>query len=188
MDLGTSYTPFVRLALARYQPKSLDGAHLSRVVQADFAQLAPERTATIVPGVDEVKVTVTGPTFTASGATRALAAFPRQVDPESGSNGLSEIEVEVQKREPGVETSDPDLGWIMVSSTKLTQQPGAPGVWSDTIALPKGILPNTFRILIKEYEWHRTDFLAEPVDRASIARGEGPTFARRIVYAVQFPL
>jgi hypothetical protein len=135
-----------------------------------------------------VKVTVTGPTFSASGAMRALAAFPRQVESESGSNGLSEIEVEVQKREPGVETSDPDLGWIMVSSTKLTQRPGAPGVWSDSIALPKGILPNTFRVLIKEYELYRTDFLAEPVDRAGIARGEGPSFARRIVYAVQFPL
>jgi hypothetical protein len=187
-DLGTSYTPFVRLALARYQPKSVDGAHLSRVVQADFAQLAPERTATVVPGVDAVKVTVTGPTFAGSAAMRALSALPRQVDPESGSSGLSEIEVEVQKREPGVETNDPDLGWSVVSTTKLTQQPGAPGVWSDTIALPKGILPNTFRILIKEYELHRTDFLAEAVDRASIAGGEGPTFARRVVYAVQFPV
>lgn len=188
LDLGTSYTPFIRLALARYQPKSVDGAHLSRAVQADFAQLAPERTATVVPGFDEVKVTVTGPTFASSAAMNALAGVPGNAEPEPGSNGLAEIEVEVQKREPGVETSDPDLGWIMVSSTKLTQQPGAPGVWSETVALPKGILPNTFRILIKEYEWRRTDFLAEPVDRSSIARGEIPTFAKRVVYAVQFPL
>ncbi|MGH2729265.1 MAG: hypothetical protein ACRDJI_01505, partial [Actinomycetota bacterium] len=44
---GTSYFPFVRLALARYQPKSVPDAHLSRVVLADFVQLAPDRSATI---------------------------------------------------------------------------------------------------------------------------------------------
>jgi hypothetical protein len=41
MYAGPSYFPFVRLALARYQPISLDKAHLSRVVLADVAQLAP---------------------------------------------------------------------------------------------------------------------------------------------------
>jgi hypothetical protein len=38
-----SYFPFIRLALARYQPLSLDGAHLSNIVLADFMSLAPDR-------------------------------------------------------------------------------------------------------------------------------------------------
>ena len=46
LDAGASYFPFVRLALARYQPNSIAGEHLSRVVFPDFAQLVAERTAT----------------------------------------------------------------------------------------------------------------------------------------------
>ena len=47
MDMGEAYFPFVRLALARYQPQSLPNAHLSRVVLADFIQLAPDRAASM---------------------------------------------------------------------------------------------------------------------------------------------
>jgi hypothetical protein len=47
MDPGNAYFPFVRLALARYQPYSVDNAHLSHVLLADFVQLAPDRHATI---------------------------------------------------------------------------------------------------------------------------------------------
>jgi hypothetical protein len=39
----TSYYPFVRLALARYQPNSIPDAHLSPVILTDFMQLAPDR-------------------------------------------------------------------------------------------------------------------------------------------------
>lgn len=34
IDTGAAYWPFVRLALARYQPCSTEGAHLSEVVLA----------------------------------------------------------------------------------------------------------------------------------------------------------
>jgi hypothetical protein len=62
IDAGKSYFPFIRLALVRYQPKSLSEAitgpetavlpgaanvHLSRVILADFIQLAPDRYASI---------------------------------------------------------------------------------------------------------------------------------------------
>jgi hypothetical protein len=45
IEIGTSrsYYPFIRLALARYQPVSVDGAHLSNIVLADFMSLAPDR-------------------------------------------------------------------------------------------------------------------------------------------------
>jgi hypothetical protein len=41
---GISYFPFIRLAVARFQPSSLMHCHVSRVVQTDFVQLAPDRT------------------------------------------------------------------------------------------------------------------------------------------------
>ena len=44
---GASYFPFVRLALARYQPYSIPGQHLSRVVFPEFAQLVARRTAAL---------------------------------------------------------------------------------------------------------------------------------------------
>lgn len=48
VEPGPAYQPFVRLALARYQPVSVPDAHLSCVVLADFVQLAPDRFATVV--------------------------------------------------------------------------------------------------------------------------------------------
>jgi hypothetical protein len=39
----TTYYPFVRLALARYQPDSIANAHLSPVILTDFMQLVPDR-------------------------------------------------------------------------------------------------------------------------------------------------
>ena len=58
IDNGDSYYPFVRLALARYQPHSLAGAHLSRIVVADFMQLAPDRTAVLEVGQGAATLTV----------------------------------------------------------------------------------------------------------------------------------
>ncbi len=63
VDPVEAYFPFLRCALARYQPiSSRDGdvsAHLSNVVQADFVQIAPDRLVTLRPegqGVYEVSV------------------------------------------------------------------------------------------------------------------------------------
>src|SRR5262249_50812389 len=47
LDHGITYGFFVRLALARYQPKSNPGLELSRVVLADFVQQPPDRTVTV---------------------------------------------------------------------------------------------------------------------------------------------
>ena len=44
---GSAYFPFVRLALARFQPNSIARAHISRVVLTDFIQLVPDRTAAV---------------------------------------------------------------------------------------------------------------------------------------------
>ncbi len=58
-----SYYPFVRLALARYQPDSMNAStKLSRVVQTDFIQLVPDRTLTVtLRDDDSVDATLFGP-------------------------------------------------------------------------------------------------------------------------------
>jgi hypothetical protein len=47
-----AYYPFVRLALARYQPVSVNAAHLSNIVLADFMSLAPDRWLNVIYGAD----------------------------------------------------------------------------------------------------------------------------------------
>ncbi len=58
---ATTYFPFVKLALVRYQPSSLKGLELSRVVQADFIQVTPDRAVSMsFPTPTTVKVAVAG--------------------------------------------------------------------------------------------------------------------------------
>ena len=47
MNVGDSYAAFIRLALVRFQPNSVPGAEISPVVRAEFAQLAPRRSASV---------------------------------------------------------------------------------------------------------------------------------------------
>ncbi|MFD0385081.1 hypothetical protein ACFQ2B_31125 [Streptomyces stramineus] len=59
---GTAYFPYVRLALARYQPHSVDPLHLSKVVTAEFSQLVPDRTVTAAMTEDgRIGVELSGP-------------------------------------------------------------------------------------------------------------------------------
>jgi hypothetical protein len=91
---GTAYFPFVRLALARYQPHSIPGRHLSSVVMASFQQLAPDRVATVTPELGgRVRVQVHGV------APLSGAAVPR--------GGV--VQVQLQRLRPG---GDPSLDWV----------------------------------------------------------------------------
>jgi len=50
IDPGPHYMPMIRLALARYQPVSAPGAHLSSVVRSEVLQLTNDRLATVTHG------------------------------------------------------------------------------------------------------------------------------------------
>jgi hypothetical protein len=96
LDAGPSYFPFVRLALARYQPISVTDAHLSRVVRADFAQVVPDRTAAVVFGRKDprkVRVYVTGDAFAVLGS-----AITRH----------EELEVSIETQ---ISAAHDELGW-----------------------------------------------------------------------------
>lgn len=163
MSWGDSYYPFVRLALARFQPFSLPGAHLSRVVQADFVQLAPNRTATVTSRSDpsdlrKVSVSVAGSTFT---------------DPATGGAG-TQVVVSVEARQPNVPG---ELGWTPVpNSTKELQAQRQRGtsqlIWSADILLPRPVGTTPYRLVIKEYE---------PFDATDSNNQKYTT--RRLVYA-----
>jgi hypothetical protein len=81
----TFYNPFVRLALARYQPDSLDspvGMHLSPVVVTDTVPLLPDRRTVVRRNGNVLTVTVEGASPTpANHLTVTVEECPAEVDP-----------------------------------------------------------------------------------------------------------
>ncbi|MEV0660861.1 hypothetical protein ACIBI3_11145 [Actinomadura luteofluorescens] len=71
IDTGNAYSPFVRLALARYQPDSLPGLHLSEIVQTDIVRTLPDRTLTV--SKPRLGVSVDGPSYQAPEGARMIA-------------------------------------------------------------------------------------------------------------------
>jgi len=140
MDPGGAYFPFVRLALARYQPESVDDAHLSRVILADFIQLMPGRSASItVDPIESTNLHLAIDGLTYNGPGQALMTATLQTQPLAG---------------------DGDLAWVPVFVRALTRDnsAGLNTLWTADITLPepRGIRP--FRLLIEEFETFPTDF------------------------------
>lgn len=138
MDMGESYFPFVRLALARYQPQSVPDAHLSRVVLADFIQLLPDRAASITfDPIDptSVHLAVNGLTYSGPGSAQMKATLEMQ--PAGGG----------------------DLAWIPVSSSALTPRTfgGPDTLWTAHIVLPAPRGSRPFRLVIEEFEFFTRD-------------------------------
>ncbi|MCC7076897.1 MAG: hypothetical protein IT198_07200 [Acidimicrobiia bacterium] len=150
LDTGTAWMPFVRLALARYQPSTLGGLELSTVVPADFIQLAADRTAMITPGVRprQYLVQLSGPGYQAS-----------QADPE----GLRAT-VTLQRRVAGL--TGP-LAWETVGNPVTLKRellPGPTVVHSARITITTGVMAAGARVVFEEFEIVRRDGSAqEPV-------------------------
>lgn len=141
---ATTYFPFVKLALVRYQPNSLKGIELSRVIQADFIQVSPNRVVTTsFPSPTKVKVAVAGPGYLAT--TDAFTA---------GS-------VRASVQEATVQTSDDDLVWTIVPSglagtlLDITAQSRSLTIWEGAVTLPAPRGTKRFRVLVAEYEHHK---------------------------------
>jgi hypothetical protein len=163
LDPGPAYFPFVRLALARFQPYSVEtpasggkpiaNVHLSRVVLAEFAQLAPNRSATVTFDSDtELRVAVAG----------------------TGVFG-NVVEITVESQRPDLPT---DLGWVLEDKAKVGElrtagRRGLARRFTVTLPVPRGAKP--LRLVIREHE-------ELPTDPA------GKTMERRLVYAEVLPL
>jgi hypothetical protein len=147
-----SYFPYVRLALARFQPSSIPGAEVSRVVLADYVQVPPERTVTAIPDLatGSVRLEVTG--FTAVPPSVLTPVDGPEISPAQAFFPV--IQVEVEERELG---TDPDVGWRAVSSdagasihVEVFNQ--NPTLWRGTVSFPPNSPPGQFRIVIREVE------------------------------------
>jgi hypothetical protein len=158
ISAGSSYFPFVRLALARYQPNSLAGVELSRVVLADYAQLAADRTATFsFPATGPPVFRLSGPVGLNKLSQDSIIADPSPV-PHLGMSRL--VRVTLQRRDAAVQAKEDPLGWVGVSETilALKSKTGPDVTWEGSLALPDGIRgKRTHRLLITESEVFLTD-------------------------------
>lgn len=119
IDHGDSYWPFVRLALARYQPISVHGVHLSEIVMADFMQLTADRWATVRPGAHPgtYEVSLLGSSYTESaGAWEVRALDPligavTSLRPARFAAGTV-AEVWLERLNPGL---GEDFGWQRIA-------------------------------------------------------------------------
>lgn len=145
VEQGDSYNSFVRLALARYQPNSLSGVELSRVVLADFMQLSPDRSASIVFNASDqtsVNVSVSGVFPQSSGSASETTSAPNS------------ITVTVQQKTDNI--ADPNMGWASSPGGEYTIQlsltGNSPETWSGTVQLPAARGSQPMRLVITEYE------------------------------------
>jgi hypothetical protein len=123
VDHGSAYFPFVRLALARYQPSSLFDALLSNVVLADFMSLAPDRWLSVTrvdPTRRQVRVFGHAPDES-SGHREAWAQRTQAVNPitqkvttfvPTGIAKSNVVEVWVEQLTPSL---GEDFGWQRVA-------------------------------------------------------------------------
>jgi hypothetical protein len=175
-----SYFPFVRLALARFQPHSVfssdgvDSAHLSRAVLADYIQLAPNRRVAYdlqnIQTNGTIAIEVRGPLgIRAQQSTVMVVSFA--------------------ERDPRVPDPEDELGWVEIGNQAVLQfQYGAsPGdtTWSGTIPLPSP-QPSPLRVLVRELElFPRGETTVEIPKPENVKEPSSaiPRFQERVVFA-----
>ncbi|MCL1810504.1 MAG: hypothetical protein FWG42_12175, partial [Clostridiales bacterium] len=98
-DPLATYMPFVRLALVRYQPNGMDGVKVSKVIQADFAQVLPNRRAMVKVEGGMVAASLHGP---------CPLKGPMANEQDQMDMGNNRVELILQSRDPLLPS---DLTW-----------------------------------------------------------------------------
>jgi hypothetical protein len=167
LDNPTAYAPFVRLALARYQPHSIPGVELSHVALADFAQLTPDRSAALTVDLAEPR------------SARLVVAG---LAPDGPTRSYITATVQVRRSDvPG------DLGWQSASpaDVQVTEDSPAPSqpesvLFAATVRFASRPPPGRFRLVVREFE-------VLQVDPPPTAISDKPEFGARLVYASILP-
>lgn len=174
-----SYSPFVRLALVRYQPNAIAEAKLSRVVLTDFVQLTPDRSVLVSADPyhpKELRLSVTGaaPDGPAPEAPGELPARPTRVrvrvqhrpNPERGEFGWHDVDVDTARVRP--DTTDSEMPGVLL--------------WKGRVIFTNPPESGTFRLLIEEREYISADHVATSIVNGFQvdSRNQAPG---RIIYA-----
>lgn len=163
-----AYMPFIRLALARYQPCALPDAKLSAVVLADYAQLTPERAAVITADPyhpRHLRLVVSGPA--PSGPPPTITGL----QPFNPVHVPTQVEVSLERRDPVVLS---DLGWhdapagTAVIAPRAMLDPTGLVRWNGTVQFANLPPAGQYRLVIREYEYlsaNYTELVSSPSSR-----------------------
>jgi hypothetical protein len=131
---ATSYYPFVRLALARYQRHSIDSnTKLSPVIQTDFHQLVPSRTLTLrFAGPKKLDVTLYGPAPVGPIRNRVEVVVEHHDGAIPGDLGWKPVPglgnpFRLSDGAPDVSWIPPKIPWGLVPATELRSRALAQG-------------------------------------------------------------
>jgi hypothetical protein len=169
MDAGDADWPFVRLALASFQPNSLPGLHISRVILAEFIQLTPDRSASIGlaggPGSREMQLSFVAP-------------LPSSDAPST------EVTARLERHLPDVD--DELLGWEQVNGgqtdTELEPATGSGDrnvTWTGTLQLPPFNRPGHDRLRVVIEQWQIAERVPAGADGGSAPRAQSKQEQRR---------
>ena len=179
VQTGETYSPFIRLALVRYQPQALVDAHISRVVLADFAQLTPDRSVLItvdptLPRMLRVIVSGVAPT-----GPRAVVKGDAQ--PSQPAARPTQIRVRAQRHGPTAS----DLDWEDVTDPQAALvTPLFDGayptnqdleMWAGLVTFGPQAGQGRYRLLIEEYEYISSDY--------TVVNGNTVEQAGRLIFA-----
>lgn len=147
-----TYAPFVRLALVRYQPMALAEARISRVVLAEYAQLTPDRAATVTADPHHprtLRVTVSG--VAPRGPLPEGPFEPRPTRP-------THVRLRVQQRgSTGSELDWRDVTTPVASVTQIYEGPGVAqpdlALWIGLVQFAERPAADQYRLLIEEFEY-----------------------------------
>ncbi len=177
LPAGSAYTPFVRLALCRYQRWSIPGHEISPVVRADFAQVLPRRELRVRSGTPK-RVTLTGPVGSSS---------------PDAINGRR-VQARVESRPVGGTDLDwRPLGAPVTLSGQLGESGLATATWTGDLTPNPAPEGHERRLLVEELE----QFLSDPDADDPLGAVEtieipfvntSLTFRERLVYADSVPL
>lgn len=156
------YTPFVQLALARFQANALNrqtedsgDLRLSPVVLAEVIQLSPDRTLTVTKSASSIAVKVTGPSYRSTPPYRSYTEDPMSdtLSQRTGSwAGPSRMEAQTTVPTSGMSPAVfPDTAWRPDGSpTVMTRSVTTDGIATWSVTMTRRSSPG--RIVLTEFE------------------------------------
>ncbi|MFT4134971.1 hypothetical protein [Microbacterium sp.] len=184
LNPGAVAWPFLRLAVARFQPESLSGLELSTPVITDFVQVPPERTA-LVSRLDEheARVVVSGPIVLRRNPVRG-----DQVQADLDAIRQNRLVVaRLQRADPDLPG---DLGWITVDTRRMEvaafERDRNLIAWGTTLGSDElvplqrpGPEASAWRVTVEE--WER--FPGDPEPGGAGLAAPPPVWEQRLVFA-----
>jgi hypothetical protein len=163
--------PFVRFALCYYQPNAIPQCQLSSVVLANYVQLSPFRSATVMRSQNAkgvVTVSVSGPSYESGNVpggsleVRIVAAVERRGMLERhGATVSDELTWTLAKQ------NESDDVWVNLA---FAERSLGQTTWRGDLALPRGIHASHCRILVREIISNATEHSRSA---AELAAGDG---------------